>query len=328
MALDAGYGDTNSGKTKAIERLAGYFWEKQGKKSRIYIGDGGADTYNDRGLVDDGVIQLMDFSFRPYPMTVLKLMTDFWFLEDPANQNSKLVKPNLEQFYTDYAMVVFEGGTVIGNWLLSDIPGGLAWHAATQTGFGGVKDEDEALSYEDDVKGVDKDFTLQGINSGKHYAKAQRDILRAIRTSKKFPGLTFWTFHPTEAADFSAGGSTGQYGKIEGKKIIGPDAGGKKLASTLNKEFGNLFHFDQAIQRKTANDTVTKKNITVMDRDFRLYTRRHFDPNQDVNIEYVAGTRMAGLNDYYTSKTPGDSILQVYQHIADLRKQQREGRQA
>jgi hypothetical protein len=326
MAIDAGYGDTNSGKTKAIERLAGHIFETTGKKTRVYIGDGGAETYNDRGLVDDGVIQMMDFSFRNYPMTVLKLMTDFWFLSDPADPNSKLVAPDLAKFYAETGLVVFEGGTVIGNWLLSDIPGGLAWHAATETGFGGVKDEDGELSYEDNVEGVGKDYKLQGINSGKHFYKAQRDVLRAIRTSKKFPGLVWWTFHPTEAADKTAGGETGQYGKITGKKIIGPDAGGKALASTLAKEFGSLLHFDQAITQAKKLDEATHKQVAVINRDFRLYTRRHFDPNQDVNIEYVAGTRMAGVKDYYSSETPGDSLLQFYTHVSQLRKQYKESR--
>lgn len=330
MAIDAGYGDTNSGKSKAIERLAGHIFESSGKKTRVYIGDGGGETYNDRGLVDDGIIQMMDYSARPFPLTVMKLMTDFWFPLDAADPNSKLAPPKLEKFYEEFGLIVFEGGTVMGNWALSDIEGGLAWHGAEGTGFGGVKDEEDALSYKDAFKGaegnIDK-YLVQGTNAIKHFMIIQRKLLQAIRTSKKFPGLVFWTFHPVEGADRTAGGATGDYGKITGKKIIGPDAGGKALASTIGKEFGNLFHFDQAIKTSKEQDETTKKQITVTEREFRLYTRRHMDPNMDVLVEYVAGTRMSDVQDYYTSKTPGDSLLQFYSDVARLRKEQRANRQ-
>lgn len=329
MAIDAIHGDTNSGKTKSLERLAGHIYETSGKKTRVYIGDGGGDTYNDRGLVDDDIIQMMDFSVRPYPLTVMKLMTDFWFLSDPQDPNSKLVKPDRAKFYEEYGLVIFEGGSVMGNWALSDIEGGLAWHGATGTGFGGVKDEEDELSYTDAFKGADGNidaYKVQGTNAIKHFMIVQRKLLQAIRTSKKFPGLTYWTFHSTEGADRTAGGTTGDYGKIQGKKIIGPDVGGKALASTIGREFGNLLHADQATSTKKELDETTKKQVTVTEREFRLYTRRHMDPNQDVAVEYIAGTRMSGVQDYYTSKTPGDSILQFYADVTKLRKAQKDGR--
>lgn len=328
MSLDGGYGDTSSGKSKAIERLIGHMWEHSGKRARVWIGDGGGETYNDRGLVDDGVIELMDFSIRDFPMTVLKLITDGYFLKDPKDPNSKLVPPPIDEF-DRYGMRVYEGGTVIGNWMLSDIPGGLAHHAATETGFGGVKDEDGVLSYEDDFKDAEgkiDDYTLQGANSPKHFMIAQRKILTAIRGSKRFPGMVWWTFHPTEGPDKTEGGESGKYGNITGKKIIGPDAGGRALASTIGKEFGNLLHFDQVTLAKKELDETSKKQITTVEKEFRLYTRRHYDPNQQVMIEYVAGSRTPGVEDYYVSKTPGDSLLQFYSDVARLRREAKEKR--
>lgn len=323
MAIDAGHGDSHSGKSRALSRLAKHLWETQHKKTRVYFGDGGADTYDEDGGVTEGWIQMMDFSFRDYPETVLKLMTDFYFLKDPKDQNSKLVKPDLAKFYDEFGLNIYEGGTVIGNWLLSDVPGGLAWHAAESTGFGGVKDEDGVLSYKDNFKGADgiDAYLEQGFNSPKHYMIAQRKIVNAIRSSKKFPGLTFWTFHTTEGADKTQGGEAGQYGKVSGKKVMGPDAGGRALVSTLSKEFGNMFHFDLATTIQKNKDETTAKQISVVEKEFRLYTRRHYDPDQNVLIEYIAGTRTAGLKDHYTSVTPGDSLLQVYQEMARLRRE-------
>lgn len=327
MAIDAGYGDTHSGKTKALEMLAGHIFEKTGKKTRVYIGDGGAETYNSRGLVDDGVIELLDFSIYDYPQTVLKLLTDFYYFKDPKDPKSKLVAPPATLSET-HGLIVFEGGTVIGNWLLSDVPGGFAWHAAQATGFGGIKDADGLLTYTDEFKGaegIDK-FQDQGINAPLHYAFVQKKILNAIRKSKQFPGLVYWTFHPTEGPDKTQGGESGGQKdgyKVKGKAIIGPDAGGKALASTLAKEFGNLHHFDQALILKKEKDGTTQKQITEYQREFRLYTRRHYDPNQDVMTEYVAGTRTADVADYYTSKEPGDSLLQFYQAVKEARERER-----
>lgn len=319
--IDGGHGDTGSGKSLALERLAGHIWETAGLKTRVYYGDGGEDTYNDRGLVDDGVIELMDFSTRPFPETVVKLIGDGWFLKDPKDPNSKLIAP-AANFYETHGLVVYEGGSVMGNYLLSDVPGGLGWHAANNTKFGGVKDEDDELSYKDDFKGAEgkfEDYLLQGSIAPKHYQLSQRKIVNTIRASKKFPRMTFWTFHSTEGADKTSNGASGKFGEITGKKIIGPDVGGRALASTIGREFGNLFHFDQAITSEKTLDEVTHKQITLTKRDFRVYTRRHHDPNQEVLTEYIAGTRTKALKDYYSSKEPGDTLLQVYQAIKEAR---------
>jgi len=136
MAIDLFYADSMAGKSKAAEMLALHLAEKTGKKTRVYIGDGGEETYNSHGLVDSGMIEIMDVSGRSYPMTVLKLISDFYFPKDPKDPTSKLVPPP-NDFFEKYGLLVYEGGTVFGNWLLSDVPGGFAWHSAKETGFGG-----------------------------------------------------------------------------------------------------------------------------------------------------------------------------------------------
>jgi hypothetical protein len=329
MPIDAVHGDTGTGKSLMLERLAGHLWEHGGMKSRVLIGDGGADTYNDRGLVDDGVIEVVDYSSWDYPMEALKLISNLWFPRDWRDPHSKLVAPKPD-VHEKYGLWIFEGGSVMGNWLLSDVPGGFGWHAATETGFGGIKDEDGLLSITDDFKGAEAadSFKQSGAVTGKHFGLAQRKIVNAIRTSKKFPKMVFWTFHSTEGPDKGAGGTTKQFGEITGKKIIGPDLGGKALASTIGREFGNLFHADQAVTRKTELDKVTNQQITHVKTEFRLYTRRHFDPNKDVMVEYVAGTRFSKAKDFYTSKDPGDTLLQFYQDVKNHLNDERAKRQA
>jgi hypothetical protein len=329
MAIDQYYGDSMSGKSQAIERLIRYLIKTTGKKARIYIGDGGAETYNSHGLVDDGMIEIMDFSGRSHPMTLLKLMVDHYFLKDPKDPTSKLVPPP-DDFFDIYGLVVYEGGAVIGNWLLSDVPGGLAWHSSKETGFGGVKDDNDELHYDDvsdEVKGYGEDYTAQGVNSPKHFYIAQRKLLSAIRASKKFPGHTIWTTHPVEAPDKTEGGASDKYGKVTGKKIIGPDYAGKAMASLIGKEFGATLHFDTVTLTEKEKDETSKKQITTLEREYRIYTRRHYDPNNVVMVEYLAGNRCAVpsmMPDHITSKEPGDAILQFYQIMSNARKAAKE----
>lgn len=332
MAIDQYYGDTMSGKSQAIERLIRFLIEQTGKKARVYIGDGGEETYNSHGLVDDGMIEIMDFSGRPYPMTLLKLMVDLYFPKDPKDPTSKLVPPP-DDFFETHGIVVYEGGAVIGNWLLSDVPGGLAWHSANETHFGGVKDDDDELHYDDQemVKLYGDDYAAQGVASPKHFYIAQRKLLSAIRASKKFPGRTIWTTHPVEAPDKTEGGSSDRYGVIKGKKIIGPDYAGKAMASLIGKEFGATLHFDTVTLAGKEKDETSKKQITTIEREYRIYTRRHYDPNQQVMVEYLAGNRCAVpsmMPDHITSKEPGDAILQFYQIMSNARKVAKEKKDA
>lgn len=322
MAIELIWGDSHSGKTTAMETLARHMHAQNGKKTRVYIGDGGADSYNAHSLVDDGIIEIFDYSGYDFPMTVLKLMSDLYFPKDWRDAKSKLVPPPAD-LHEKYGLLIFEGGQVMGQWLLSDVPGGMGWHSATESGFGGLKDKDDQLHTEDAMKDVPAAYNLHGAVTGIQFYQVQRKLLSALRATKKFPGLVYWTTHPTEAADKTEGGTIDQYGKISGKKIIGPDFGGKALTSLISREFGNMLHSDTVTLTAKSTDATTQKSISVSSREYRLYTRRHFDAEQKVlGTEYLAGNRAARpekMPDYFTSKNPGDSILQFYQCLSDIR---------
>jgi len=326
MGIELGWGDTHSGKSTALEVLARHMNKMSGKKTRVYIGDGGGESYNSHGLVDDGIIEMFDYSGREYPMMVLKLMTDYYWPKDWRDPASKLAPPPAN-LIDDYGLMIFEGGQVMGQWMLSDTPGGFAWHAANETGFGGVKDENEELSFEDmeGSKDIPEVYRLQGVVSPKHFYKVQQKLLSAVISSKKFPGLVYWTSHPTqETADKTAGATADQYGKITGKKVIGPDFGGKALASLIPAKFGNTLHFDTVPVQRKEKDPLTNNQITIIEREYRLYTRRHMDPEMKEDAEYIAGNRASAgsklkMPDYFVSKEPGDSILQFYQRLSDIR---------
>lgn len=330
MAIELSYGDSLSGKSTALEVLARHMHNQTGKGARVYIGDGGVESYNSHGLVDDGVIETFDYSGHDYPMTVLRLMSDLYFPKDWRDPTSKLVAPAANLF-DKYGLLIFEGGQAMGQWLLGDEPGGMGWHSANKTGFGGVKDEADELNWEDEAaKDIPEAYRNHGAVSGKQFYLIQRRLLSAIKSTKKFPGLVYWTSHPTqETADKTSGATSDQYGKITGKKIIGPDFGGKALASLITKEFGNTTHFDVVPVTKKVKDETTNQNVTTIDREYRLYTRRHMDPEMKEDAEYIAGNRAAipaRMPDYFVSNEPGDSILQFYQRLSDIRAEVKQGR--
>ena len=316
MAIELAYGDSMSGKSTGLEALIRHNFNQTGKGARVYLGDGGGDSYNSHGLVDDGVIQLMEYTYREWPMTIVKLMGDLYFPKDPTDPKSKLVAPPIDLF-DKVGIIIFEGGTVMGQYLLNGPEGSMEWQAAQQTGFGGVKDAADELHVTDGSEY--KEYNEQGSTTSKHYAIIQRRILSCIRASKKFPGLVYWTSHPTEGPDRTEGGESKGFGDIVGKKVIGPDFGGRAPVSLISKEFGNTLHFDNVTIQKREADETSKKQVTTINKEYRVYTRRHYDPNGQVNIEYVAGNRGAVpkmIEDYYVSKEPGDALLQFYEAMS------------
>lgn len=314
---DCYYGDTHTGKSKAGETLADELIRKYNKKVRVHMFDGGGDTWNAHGWVDEGMIEIEDFAHYHWPMTVIKLLAEYWW---PDAKSGKLAAPP-SNLFDSHVMMVFEGGAAIGQYLLSDIPGGLAWQSATQTKFGGVKDEDEELSTTDGIKAGG--YEMQGSNSPRHSMIAQRKLLSMVRTARKFPGHKLWTSHPAVGPDKASGGEAGKFGEIKGKRVIGPDFGGPATVSLISKEFGNVLHFETVDIITRKKDETTNKTIATIDREHRIYTRRHFDPEQLVQTEYIAGNRCPipkMMPDHFVSKEPGDSVLQFYTTLSEAVK--------
>jgi hypothetical protein len=120
--------------------------------------------------------------------------------------------------------------------------------------------------------------------------------------------MIIWTHHERGAED-----------KLQGETVVGPEVAGSALTATLAREFNNTLHFTTATKQSKVVDTVTGKNITQEETEYRIYTRDHFDPDGKFSTKYRAGVRTPRpdmIQQYYSSKEPGTAILEFYRDLA------------
>ncbi len=317
--VDLVYGHSLKGKSRNIAELVKHKWLTEGKKSRLYIGDGGISTYLNLGLVEAGILEICDFGSRVFPFVVLRAMSEFYW----PNEAGKWEAPTKEFLEgEEYGLVIFEGATIMKNWLLSNTEGGVAYRVAHGEQIGGAKDSAGNLQLTDGrVSGVDEEFSRHGQLSGLHYKMPYDHLRAAIARTEKFKGKVIWTAHPIEAPDFQEGGKSGKHGEILGKKVIGPDICGKAGASTITALFGNTLHCDTATKIAKEKDEQGKQ-IRLIEPEYRLYTRTHFDPDGNELTEYLAASRSDNMPLYFTGDgEPGRALVDFYDQEA---KQQRE----
>jgi DNA polymerase III delta prime subunit len=326
--FDLIYGPPGSGKTLMLIALAKNIYQKTGKQTRVYTGDGSYSMYKNSGLVDGGIIaSLMDFTARDYPFSVLQQITEGMIpvdLDDPKSKFRTLTKEEVN----NTGLWIFEGLSVAGNYMMGDAKGGLAQRAAD----GEVIGQDIAARFTD---GNDKDKILDkdgnpykyGGNSGGHYAFGQRHLLANIVRSKSLPRQVVWTAHERyddgeRGGSFSKGQTADKY-KLE-DKIIGPECIGKQMTANISREFGNTLHTTVASKKsQEGDDKTTGKGKYVEKAEYRLYTRDHYDPDGIVTMKYRAVNRVANeekvnmIKDYYTGEKPGQALLAFYKDLAE-----------
>ena len=174
---DLYYGHSMKGKSRAIAELVEHIYGKTGKKSRVYIGDGGVSTYHSTGLVEAGILEVVEFSHLPAAMTYLKAMTRGW----APKEDGVWAQPSPDYMAgKTHGLVIYEGATVIKSWLLGDISEKIAKGQK----IGGVKDEGgELVTVDEKVEGLPDEWRRHGQVQGLHRATAYRELERAIRTS-------------------------------------------------------------------------------------------------------------------------------------------------
>ncbi len=321
------YGQSGTGKSEAIAAVMRQIFETDGLCSRVILGDGSKSTYIDRGLVDAGVVEVCDFSIRPWPLTVMAKLCEGYWPADPEDPNSPLVAPTPEDL-KKIGVFAVEGLSVGAQYLMGDIKGGLA----EQSGRGIKIGQDSPVFSKDvlfdktgsaikgsgpkvaDAKGklLDEEYSYGG-NPISHYGYAQRRLLANVERTKAFPHMVIWSAHERSTED-----------KISKEKLVGPEAAGEAMTANLPRVFNNTLHFVTAGRKKEkVKDEHTDQMITDLDVEYRVYTRDHFHPDGSFFVKYKAVTRgcseAEGMPDYLKSDIPGAAVLQFYQKLADLR---------
>ena len=273
---DLVYGLSQSGKTTFCLQLARYLFQKTGLRSRWYLGDGGGETLRVAGaLGPEGFIDVLDYTTRPHPFEVTQRLCSGWWAKDPEDPTSPLYQPSLDEMQK-IALIVWEGTTVMSDYLMGDIEGGLRDRMAK----GEIMNNDASFRFTDGVSKI-------GGNSRTHYGLVQRHMLGNIRRTHAVPAIhKYWTGHERRVDEESPG--------IR-QPIIGPDVCGGALTARIGASFGNTIHLDTVDIVRKKKDPRTQKEVETTEKEYRAYLRTHYDPNGQTATRYFAGVRLPDL---------------------------------
>jgi hypothetical protein len=305
--FDLVYGEPGSAKTRSYLEVIKKINKETGKIARVYIGDGSYTMYKNSGLIKSGVVQAMEFATRDNPFTVCQQITGGFWPADPLDPKSKMVQLTAKQV-EETGLWIFEGGAVMGNYLMGTVKGGLAWRAAN----GEVIGQEANIAFRDDP---DHKF---GGNPLAHYNVGQRHLLSNVVRSKGLPGIVVWTTHERLDDGERGGGKDSPKSKV-GDKVVGPEFIGKAMTVSISREFGNTLHFTIASKKVVeGKDTATDKSNYVEKMEYRVYTRDHYDPDGVVGYKYKAVVRAmdpSKVKDYYVSEKPGEGLIKLYEDL-------------
>lgn len=328
------YGQSGVGKSESIVAVIMRIFRDTGKKARVLVGDGSGATYT--ALVQAGIVEMLDYTIRDWPLTTLSQLCQGFFPEDPLDPKSKMVAMTKEK-YASLGVVAIEGLSVGAAYVMGDKKGGFA----EQAGRGIKIGQDSPIKLQDVMFNAAgepiKDSgpgTVFGGNPLSHFQHAQKRMLGFIEQSKSLPGWVIWTGHERAAED-----------KISGQKLIGAEVAGGALTPMISRQFNNTLHFGTVEKSVKVTDEHTNKISDVIDAEYRIYTRDHFRSEGGMFVKYKAVSRtpfpggwptgeldakkqpvMTGAMPlYFESSTPGVSILEFYENIKNAREHQTEG---
>jgi hypothetical protein len=169
-----------------------------------------------------------------------------------------------------YGLYVYEGLTVMSDYLMGDVEGGLAFRMA----------KGEILNNDDSFKFTDGGLKVGG-NARTHYGLVQRRIPHMLRENARVPVFKIWTAHEQRAED-----------KTSSETIIGPDVAGKAITSKIMGSFGHSVHLTKVAKLVKRKDTHSTKMVDELVAERRAYTESHYDPNGTNFARYLANVRI------------------------------------
>lgn len=314
---DLVYGSSGSGKTTWGLILAEAIWKTHKLKTRWYLGDGGRGTIEASGMIEDGIVEVVEYINYPYPFeTSMKIVQGWWPKGGEQGEILLAPPPNLGE---QYGFFVFEGLTVLAGYMMGDVDGGLRNRNAK-----GERIKEAGIQFTDGT-------TQFATNSAANYGTAQEHILTRIEESRRLPGWVQWTAHETLAEQKrKLGPREGTGPTISAGIEYGPAIAGQALTPFIGASFSNTIHLHpvrKTIRRKEP-DPDTKLPVDDVQMVTRAYTRRHLDPHlKSTGITYFANTRMPpGLGDMMPEYIEGINPLKYYELQASARQKAREAR--
>src|SRR5262245_2833433 len=114
QVFDLLWGKTGSGKSQALVELIIYLTLQSKKKARVFAGDGGTATYRNSGLVEEGLLDIVEFDDLDFPFTVADRISRGWMPILEGKDKGKFAKVN----DSDYIVTIYEGAAVLAKYLL------------------------------------------------------------------------------------------------------------------------------------------------------------------------------------------------------------------
>lgn len=305
------YGSPGSGKSLALIKLIEHIHKQSGKKARVFIGDGSGLMYQNSGLIEEGIVEMMDFSIKDDPFTICTQITEGWWPEDVDDPGSKMRRLTTDELAST-GIWIYEGAAVMGDYMMGMTKGGLAERAS----------RGEVIGQEANIRFTDKDSGLSFAgNSPAHYGAGQRQLHTNIKRSKRLPGWVVWTTHERISDGEKSKGFSPSAEKVRiDEKTIGPELIGQSLTANIARDFGDTLHFTVASKKtQTGTDPVTGKTLYTDKAEYRIYTRDHYDPDGIVSLKYRAVSRAidpSKVKDFYASDKPGEALLAFYQDLS------------
>jgi hypothetical protein len=246
------YGPSGAGKTTQTQELASYVRKRFGKDKFVrLISASGGGWSSIQAAVDLGMVKPLFVRDRLYPFETLKHLCNGKWPLNPEDPTSKLVDPKDQKDFENCLGYVFDSGTEIADWMMSD--------AVNREAVGEIKVSGEAIS----VKFRDGQ-TMFGAPGRGHFGAIQNNLEQAVAWSKGLGGkYVMWTFLELKTAD--------EYGRV----IYGPDLIGNKKTPKIPAWFEDTIHL-YFVQDK-AKGAVR-----------RMYLQRHYEAD---GIPYDAKTR-------------------------------------
>jgi len=311
--FDIYYGLPATGKSEAAAAILRQMHKESGKRARVVVGDGSMLTY--QYLVEAGVVDIMEFSSRPWPLDTMQKLVRGWWPEHSDDPESPL-KPPTPADVKELNGYVFEGISVACNYIMGNVEGGLA----ERSGRGEKIGQDSPIriieGHLDPKTGVlipgSGPGTTFGGNPVAHYGVAQGHITGIVQQSRGLPvQVTIWTAHESV--------NDPEKDALVKELVGGPEVVGKALTTKIQRLFNNMPHFQSVGVRTKVDDDHTKRKVDELDLEYRVYTRDHYNANGAINMRYKACTRAVSEDfpQFFVGKSPGDNIIAYYTAVQE-----------
>ncbi len=256
-----------------------------------------------------------DYSIHDYPISTMEQLAEGAWPLDPLDPKCKFA-PATPESMGNLALTCFEGLMVAGDYIMGDRLGGFANRASKGERIGGASEiilidgELNAAGKWDGKSGTGRSY---GGHTQSHYGQGQERLFGAVKRSKGLPGWVIWTSHERFA---------------EKARVIGPASIGEAGVANTPLHFGNTLHFVTAECQKKQVDPHTQKSISVIDVEYRIHTRKHFQAEGTVLVPCLAVSRVDHpdmMPSFLTSDVPGESIQEFYRIVEKSKEKSKAG---